>query len=61
MKIEARMAIMSVKEILKKWSEDYSCDPIKRDAFIDGAMRILRMNPGDIESLRCQVLIKGEQ
>lgn len=52
---------MNVTEILKKWSEDYSCDPLKREAFIEGVMRILKMNPGDIESLRCQILIKGEQ
>lgn len=52
---------MTVDEILKAWAVQYSDSPSKQEAFIDGAMRILRMNPGDIESLRCQILIKGEQ
>lgn len=52
---------MTVDELLKKWAEEYSCDSLKQDAFIDGAMRILRLNHGDIESLRLQIFIRGEQ
>lgn len=52
---------MAVDEILKAWAVQYSDNPSKQEAFIDGAMRILRLNHGDIESLRCQILIKGEQ
>lgn len=52
---------MTVDELLKKWAEEYSCDIFKQEAFIDGAKRILRLNHGDIESLRLQIFIKGEQ
>lgn len=52
---------MTVDELLKKWAEEYSCDILKQEAFIDGAKRILRLNHGDIESLRLQIFIKGEQ